>query len=52
MIKIRGASLSFGGETIFEDVDFTLNSSEKIGLIGRNGSGKSSFIKMILGESE
>ena len=49
MIKIRGASLSFGGETIFEDVDFTLNSSEKIGLIGRNGSGKSSFIKMILG---
>ena len=52
MIKIKGASLSFGGETLFDNLDFTLNPSEKIGLIGRNGSGKSSFIKMILGRVE
>lgn len=50
MIKIKNLSISFSGQSIFEDVNFIVNRGEKIGLIGRNGSGKSTFLKLILGQ--
>jgi len=52
MIKIRSLGISFAGNQIFEDVNFIVNSGEKIGLIGRNGSGKSTFLKLILNQLE
>ncbi len=52
MIRVVGLGLAFHGKYIFEDVNLNINSQEKIGLIGRNGSGKSSFIKIILGQLE
>ena len=50
MIKIKDLSISFAGQQIFEDVNINFNSSEKVGFIGRNGSGKSTFLKLILGQ--
>ncbi len=47
MIRISGLKKNFGQQTIFTDVNLTIGDNEKIGLIGRNGSGKSTFIKML-----
>ncbi len=52
MLKIKDLSISFNGKTIFEDVNIVMNSGEKLGFIGRNGSGKSTFLKLILGQLE
>ncbi|MFT6077602.1 MAG: ATP-binding cassette subfamily F protein 3 [Myxococcota bacterium] len=52
MIKVKDLSISFSGNSIFEDVNFILNGREKAGLIGRNGSGKSTFLKLLLNELE
>ena len=37
----------FGGRIIFEDVSFRLNKGEHVGLVGANGEGKSTFMKML-----
>ncbi len=50
MIKIKDLSISFSGKFIFEDVNITVNRGDKVGFIGRNGSGKSTFLKLILQE--
>lgn len=52
MIKIKDLSISFAGHLVFEDVNVVLNRGDKIGLIGRNGSGKSTFLKLILNKLE
>lgn len=52
MIKATDLSISFSGRDVFSDVNFIINRGEKIGLIGRNGSGKSTFLKLILGQLE
>ncbi len=50
MIQLTNLSKSFGGQTLFNDVNFKMQSGQKIGFVGRNGSGKSTLFKMILGE--
>ena len=52
MIKAQGLEISFTGQEIFKDVDVIINKKEKVGFIGRNGSGKSTFLKLILGQLE
>ena len=52
MIKTQGLEISFSGQQIFKDVDVVINKNEKGGFIGRNGSGKSTFLKVILGQLE
>lgn len=52
MIKVKKLSVNFSGQQIFEDVNINVNRGEKVGLIGRNGTGKSTFLKIILGEVE
>lgn len=52
MIKAKDLSISFSGREIFSDGNFIINSREKLGLIGRNGSGKSTFLKLILKQLE
>ena len=50
MIQITGLAKGFGGQTLFQDINFTLGKGEKIGLVGRNGTGKSTLFRIILGE--
>ena len=50
VISVSDLSLSFGAETIFKDVSFSLNENDKMGIIGINGSGKTSLFKTIIGE--
>ncbi len=52
MIRVKDLSISFSGHEVFSDASFIINSREKIGLIGRNGSGKSTFLKLILKKLE
>ena len=50
VLKCDNVSFSFGNRTILEDATFVMQKGEHIGLIGLNGEGKSTFIKMITGE--
>ncbi|MFY0675110.1 MAG: ABC-F family ATP-binding cassette domain-containing protein [Bacteroidia bacterium] len=50
MINIGGVTLAFGGRALFENVSLFIDKKDKIGLVGRNGAGKSSFFKLILKE--
>lgn len=49
VLKVTNVSFSFGNRTILEDASFVMQKGEHIGLIGMNGEGKSTFIKMITG---
>ena len=50
VLKCVDVSFSFGNRIILEDASFVMNKGEHIGLIGLNGEGKSTFIKVITGE--
>ena len=52
LVTIDNAAFSYGGNLIFENVAFALNEGERVGLIGANGEGKTTLIKLILGELE
>ena len=52
MIKTQGLEISFTGQQIFQDVNVIINKKDKVGFIGRNGSGKSTFLKLILKQLE
>ncbi|MBI3142027.1 MAG: ABC-F family ATP-binding cassette domain-containing protein [Bacteroidetes bacterium] len=52
MINLSGITLSFGGRVLFEDVSLFIDKKDKLGLVGRNGAGKSSLFKVILGEHQ
>ncbi len=49
---LKGASLSFGTNQLFRNVDLYINRGDKISLVGRNGSGKSTLLKVIAGVIE
>ena len=50
MITITNLSKSFGAQTLFENASLKVNKGERLGLVGRNGHGKSTLLKMITGE--
>ena len=50
VLKCSNVSFSFGNRTILENASFVMQKGEHIGLIGLNGEGKSTFIKMITGD--
>jgi len=52
MITVNNLSLSFGGTTLFSQVDLQFSAGNCYGIIGANGSGKSSFLKILAGELE
>ncbi len=47
MISLNGITVSFGGSSLFENVSFLINSRDRIGLAGKNGSGKSTMLKLL-----
>lgn len=53
IIKIEDLSFAYpGGEYIFKNLDLRLDSSWRLGLVGRNGRGKSSLLRLLMGELE
>jgi ATP-binding cassette, subfamily F, member 3 len=50
MIDLSNISLQFGGKYLFQNVSFKINSGDKAALVGANGSGKSSLLKIISGK--
>ena len=50
MIDISGISLQFGGKYLFQNVSYRINSGDKAALVGANGSGKSSLLKILFGQ--
>ena len=52
MISIERLSKSFGSQVIFDQVDFKINPREKIGLVGRNGHGKTTFFRLLIGQQQ
>ena len=52
MLTVQDLNMSFGGQKLFEDINLTLDKGKKYGLIGANGAGKSTFLKIIAGEIE
>lgn len=50
MIQVTNLEKSYGTQLLFEDVTFTLGKGERVGLVGRNGTGKSTLFKILLGE--
>lgn len=52
MIDLINVSLQFNGKYLFNDVNYRISSGDKISLVGANGTGKSSLLKIITGEIE
>ncbi|MCL4537670.1 MAG: ATP-binding cassette domain-containing protein [Nitrospirae bacterium] len=50
MIQVGNLSKAYGQQVVFDDIGFTVNAGERVGLVGRNGHGKTTLFKMILGE--
>ena len=49
LIQIKNMSFSVGGPTLIDNANLVINPLDKIGLVGRNGTGKSTFLKLLLG---
>ena len=49
LITLLDAQLAFGHVALLDHADFSLESQERVGLIGRNGAGKSSLLKILAG---
>jgi len=49
MISVNSVTVSFGGFSLFENVSYLINTRDRIGLAGKNGSGKSTMLKLIAG---
>ena len=52
MIQTKNVTLRFGKRTLFEDVNIKFTAGNCYGLIGANGAGKSTFLKLLSGEIE
>jgi len=52
VIKINQLSKSYFSRELFTDVSFQMNAGDRLGLVGRNGHGKSTLFKLILGQEE
>ena len=50
LVKFQNVSFSFGADVILNDVNFQINSGEKVGIVGNNGAGKTTLFRMITGE--
>ncbi|MFA7275101.1 MAG: ABC-F family ATP-binding cassette domain-containing protein [Crocinitomicaceae bacterium] len=52
MISIDNLGVDFSGSTLFNDVSFVINPTDKIALMGKNGAGKSTMMKIVAGETK
>ena len=52
MLNIHNLSISFQGDYLFEEITFKLSPGDRVGLIGKNGAGKSTMLKILAKELE
>lgn len=50
MIQVSNLEKSYGRQVLFDKVGFTINPGERVGLVGRNGHGKTTLFRLILGQ--
>ena len=50
MISVDHLTVSFGGWDLFKDISFLINPKDRVGLVGKNGAGKSTMLKVLTGE--
>ena len=50
LLTVRGVTLSYGCPALFDNVDFNIDPGERVCLVGRNGTGKSTLMKMVNGD--
>jgi ATP-binding cassette subfamily F protein 3 len=50
MLQVSRVSKTYGIQTILEDISFTINPSDRVGLVGPNGSGKTTLLRIITGQ--
>ena len=49
MISINNLTVAYGGFTLLDDINFHISENDKVGLVGKNGAGKSTILKIICG---
>jgi len=52
VLSVENLSKGFGPRTLFKDISFRVNSGERVGLVGRNGHGKTTLMRILTGEQE
>ncbi len=50
ILSVSNVSLVFGTDVILEDISFSVNEGDRVGVVGRNGAGKTSLFRILLGE--
>mgnify|MGYP000084233633 FL=1 len=52
MLNLTNITVSFGGRDLYKNISFQINAKDKIGVVGKNGAGKSTMLKLITGEQK
>jgi len=52
MIRVENLTKSFGGRVLFDAIAFSINPRQRVGLVGKNGHGKTTLFRMIAGEEQ
>jgi ATPase subunit of ABC transporter with duplicated ATPase domains len=52
LLNLLDVSLSFGGPAVLENINFQIDPGERVCLVGRNGVGKSTLMRVIVGEMQ
>ena len=52
MLQVQGLTVEVGGKTVVDDASFVVAARDKIGIVGRNGAGKTSLFKVLGGAEE
>ena len=52
MMQIKNLTMSFGTQELFNNINLHISDEEKVGIVGVNGAGKSTFLKIIMGQIE
>ena len=52
MLIVEGLTVEFGGKTLFNNINFIINPKDRIALVGKNGAGKSTMLKILAGANK